>query len=249
MNHSPGFGARKPSEPAAFAAAAAKAELRRQYRRWRRERVAAAAAGATSSMTLQPGGAGSRWGGPVEGGSVLLAALREVPALLAPGQRLGLYWPLVGEEDLLPLAASGLALALPAIEGGTTPARPEPSPVAAKPWPEPARMVYRPWGPGDPVAPDGCGIAAPLPSRGNLPPSALGLVLAPALAFDPVSGIRLGHGGGWYDRLRADPAWAAVPALAVLPAACLRHGLPREPWDVPFPGWLDGDGIHRLQAL
>jgi 5-formyltetrahydrofolate cyclo-ligase len=66
----------------------------------------------------------------------------------------------------------------------------------------------------------------------------------PALAFDPHSGIRLGYGGGWYDRLRADPAWRAVPALVVLPSACLSANLPREPWDVPFQGWLDEHGVH-----
>jgi 5-formyltetrahydrofolate cyclo-ligase len=55
-------------------------------------------------------------------------------------------------------------------------------------------------------------------------------------------GIRLGSGGGWYDRLRADPAWRQVPALAVLPAACLAPSLPADPWDVPFNGWLDETG-------
>jgi len=33
-----------------------------------------------------------------------------------------------------------------------------------------------------------------------------------------------------------------VPALAVLPAACLAPSLPADPWDVPFTGWLDETG-------
>jgi 5-formyltetrahydrofolate cyclo-ligase len=110
-------------------------------------------------------------------------------------------------------------------------------------------MAYRPWSPADPLAPDGCGIPAPLAAAGNLPPAALAVLLVPALAFDPATGIRLGSGGGWYDRLRADPAWVAVPALAVLPAHGLHPGLPREPWDLPFDGWLDGDGLHGLAAV
>jgi len=31
-----------------------------------------------------------------------------------------------------------------------------------------------------------------------------------------------------------------------LPTACLLPGLPRDPWDVPFQGWLDGAGLHWL---
>ena len=46
---------------------------------------------------------------------MLAAALRELPAPLGPGLRLGLYWPLAGEEDLGPLAEAGLALALAAV--------------------------------------------------------------------------------------------------------------------------------------
>jgi 5-formyltetrahydrofolate cyclo-ligase len=68
------------------------------------------------------------------------------------------------------------------------------------------------------------------------------LLLVPALACD-AEGIRLGYGGGWYDRLRADPAWAQVPALAVLPRGCRVEQLPRDPWDVPLQGWIDEDGL------
>jgi 5-formyltetrahydrofolate cyclo-ligase len=177
---------------------------------------------------------------------ILAAARRDLPHLLKAGQSLGVYWPVAGEADLRPLALEHPCLALPAVAG------------------EPPRLLYRLWRPGAPLAPDRCGIPAPLPPGGSrtndghaqllpdvpdpepeLPPHALGLLLVPALAFDPASGVRLGYGGGWYDRLRADPAWRAVPALAVLPAAGLCPGLPRDPWDVPFQGWLDEQGVHR----
>ena len=182
---------------------------------------------------------------------ILAAARRDLPDLLKATQPLGLYWPLAGEADLRPLALEHPCLALPAVAG------------------EPPRLLYRLWRPGAPLAPDRCGIPAPLAPGQNdaseqreapgrlegaapdgfnpepeLPPHALGLLLVPALAFDPASGVRLGYGGGWYDRLRADPAWRAVPALAVLPAAGLCPGLPRDPWDVPFQGWLDEQGVH-----
>ncbi len=148
------------------------------------------------------------------------------------------------------------------------------------------QLLYRPWHPGDALAPDHCGIPAPLasgrsgapqPTSGSRPaatltqalppadkppstdlpgsdrqatglsPTALGLLLVPALAIDR-QGIRLGYGGGWYDRLRADPAWRAVPALAVLPAACVVETLPRDGWDVPFAGWLDESGLHWING-
>ena len=171
---------------------------------------------------------------------ILAAAQRQLPAALLPaallpaallpaGQRLGLYWPLAGEPDLRPLAALGLPLALPAVGAES---------------PQTARLLYRSWQPGDLLAADHCGI--PAPTSAELGPEALGLLLVPALAIDR-QGIRLGYGGGWYDRLRAEPAWRALPALAVLPAACVVEALPRDRWDVPFAGWLDETGLHWIQ--
>ena len=139
---------------------------------------------------------------------------------------LGLYWPLAGEIDLRPLARQ-LPVALPAIHG--------------------QRLVYRPWRPGLPLEPDDCAIPAPPAAAGALQPGQLGLLLVPALAIDP-AGIRLGYGGGWYDRLRAETSWRQVPALAVLPAACCHASLPRDPWDVPFSGWIDERGGANLTA-
>ena len=159
-------------------------------------------------------------------------AQKQVTELLADGRLLGLYCPLPGEINLLSLQnlLPG-QLALPAITAGPR----DPS----------ARLVYRPWRAGDPLEPDGCGIQAPLAGAGELPAEALGLLLVPALACD-ASGIRLGYGGGWYDRLRAEPAWAQVPAVAVLPRGCRVERLPRDPWDVPLQGWLDEDGLAWL---
>lgn len=168
------------------------------------------------------------------------AGIREVahhglPSLLAAGGRLGIYWPLAGEADLRSLAGQqGLRdrLALPAVE----PCR---------------RLVYRPWRSGMALLPDACGIPSPPgPEAGGgeaLPAKALALLLVPALAVDATA-LRLGSGGGFYDRLRAAPAWRAVPALAVLPMACVVSALPRDPWDVPFDGWLDEAGLHRPEA-
>jgi 5-formyltetrahydrofolate cyclo-ligase len=103
-------------------------------------------------------------------------------------------------------------------------------------------LRYRPWRSGDPLAADNCGIAAPLACP-PLPATAMAALLLPCLALDG-RGLRLGYGGGWFDRLRAQPAWRAVPALGVLPAACLVAALPRDSWDVPLDGWIDESGLH-----
>lgn len=140
---------------------------------------------------------------------------------LRPGY-LGLYWPLSSEVDLRPIRAiTPNAVALPVADGS-------------------GGLQYRRWG-DTPLQADGCGIPAPTDAPA-LRADQLSLLLVPALAIDH-SGIRLGYGGGYYDRLRADPLWAAVPAWVVLPSACISsEPLPRNAWDVPFTGWITEHG-------
>ena len=164
-----------------------------------------------------------------------------LPPLLGAG-RLGLYWPLAGEIDLRDLRQTlGERLALPAVERATQ------TPELGADQQPPKRLVYRPWIQEQPLEADGCGIPAPAASTPPLKPADLCLLLVPALAIDG-RGYRLGYGGGWYDRLRSDPAWARVPALAVLPAACRLEHLPHDPWDIPLAGWLSEDGLHWIET-
>lgn len=159
-----------------------------------------------------------------------------LPPLIGPTGHLGTYWPLAGEADLRDLGpALADRLALPVVER----AAPMPGHGVASP----GRLLYRPWRPNQPLVADGCGIPAPPPEAPDLAAADLALLLVPALAIDP-RGYRLGYGGGWYDRLRSDPAWARVPALAVLPAGCCLEQLPQDPWDIPLAGWLNENGLH-----
>lgn len=180
-------------------------------------------------------------------------ALRRLPPLVAADRWLGLYWPLAGEVDLRALASRLPGrVALPAVENGAVEGdAAENGAVEATAVEGGAerRLVYRPWRPGAPLVRDACGLPAPAPDGlPPLPASRMGLLLVPALALDG-AGIRLGYGGGWFDRLRADPLWRAVPAVAVLPGRCRVASLPRDPWDVPFPFCLDEQGLHRLQDV
>lgn len=138
-------------------------------------------------------------------------------AAKAPSKRwLGLYWPLTGEVDLRFLC-NHYDIALPRCDRDGT-------------------MTFRHWDQA-PLKPDGFGIPAPGGGE-DLKASDLFLMLVPALAVDRHA-VRLGYGGGFYDRLRARHEWRAVPALVVVESAFLSETpLPRDHWDVPFDGWI-----------
>ncbi len=68
-------------------------------------------------------------------------------------------------------------------------------------------------------------------------------VLLPGLAFD-ISGVRLGYGGGFYDRLLS--GWA-VRTVGVAAQALLVPALPQEAHDLPA-GWLASEaGVRRAR--
>lgn len=204
-------------------AGASKDSLRRHYRQLRRQSLPLAEAALLEVLATALPQALEAADAKASARANLQAKPQAAPS------RLGLYWPVGHEPDWRPLLerwpeALRQRLALPVVrcEGGV------------------GRLTYGAWHPADPLRADGCGIPAPV-AAAPLEAHELALLLVPALAIDQ-RGIRLGSGGGWYDRLRADPAWRQLPALAVLPAACLAPSLPADPWDVPFTGWLDETG-------
>lgn len=145
-----------------------------------------------------------------------------LPWLAAQGARTVLaYHALPGEGDL-----SGLAGHLTLLTTRTH-------------W-QPPRLTLHPWA----LATERSRFGALEPPRDapQVPLESVDVALLPALAYDRW-GVRLGYGGGFYDRLR----WAGHTQLVgVTPAALVVPRLPREAHDRAV-GWLATErGVQRV---
>ncbi len=87
------------------------------------------------------------------------------------------------------------------------------------------------------------GIREPDPARcREIAPSEIDVALIPGLGFDPDTGVRLGRGGGYYDRLLGRRDFRA-PRLGVCFAVQIRRGLPDEPHDQAVHQIVTEDGL------
>jgi 5-formyltetrahydrofolate cyclo-ligase len=87
-----------------------------------------------------------------------------------------------------------------------------------------------------------------VPDGPGVDPGEAELVIVPALAVDPATGVRLGRGGGAYDRLLAGlPSDRPVLALLAQPGE-LRPGLPAEPHDRRVTAVALPDGVLACGA-
>jgi 5,10-methenyltetrahydrofolate synthetase len=98
---------------------------------------------------------------------------------------IGVYWPIRGEPDLrttyVELAARGVQLALPLVVAKDQPLR------------------FAGWTPGDALIKDALGVPIPADAGKVVQPDAL---LIPCVGFN-ARNMRLGYGGGFYDRTLA----------------------------------------------
>ncbi|MEM1369310.1 MAG: 5-formyltetrahydrofolate cyclo-ligase [Cyanobacteria bacterium P01_H01_bin.15] len=86
------------------------------------------------------------------------------------------------------------------------------------------------WRPGDPLEISALKIPEPLITAPQINPNIVDLLLIPAIACDEQN-YRLGYGGGFYDRLLADPAWQQIPTIGVVYKFAIINQLPHDPWD------------------
>jgi 5-formyltetrahydrofolate cyclo-ligase len=139
------------------------------------------------------------------------------------------YLPVRDEADpralMAALAGSGHVLALPRVAERGAP------------------LVFHRWSSGDATLIDMFGLTEPLASAEIATPA---IVLVPLLAFD-AAGIRLGYGGGYYDRTLATLRDAGkIFAVGIAYAGQEVAELPRREHDEPLDAIVTEKGMRRF---
>lgn len=157
--------------------------------------------------------------------SVQLQEVMQVWLIGRRETRVGAYWPIKGEFDALPAlyrwseAAPGRVLGLPVTH------------------PDTRQLSFHRWFPGCPTENDAYDIPKPKDTEAFAPD----LLFVPCVGFGPC-GVRLGYGGGFYDR-----TLAALTPRPVTVGLAYAHGsvpwLVGEPHDVPLDALLTEDGV------
>ncbi len=156
--------------------------------------------------------------------SVHLQEVLRVWLVTRPELSIGAYWPIKGEFDALPAlyrwseAEPGRRIGLPVGDRETQ------------------HLRFHVWYPGCPMEQDAYGIPKPRDTEAFSPD----LLLVPCVGYGP-GGLRLGYGGGFYDR-----TLAALKPRPFTVGLGYSHGwipwLQGEPHDVPLDVILNEDG-------
>ena len=129
---------------------------------------------------------------------------------------IAIYWPLKNEVDIRSLKKN-ISLALPRCKGKK-------------------ELLFYPWDETD-LTKDSEGILSPNNSF-SLSHRQISMILVPCLSIDK-NLIRLGYGGGYFDRLRRDKNWRNIPCIGVLTSNCVsKIPLTRAEWDIPLSGFI-----------
>ncbi|MFT5642609.1 MAG: 5-formyltetrahydrofolate cyclo-ligase [Janthinobacterium sp.] len=141
--------------------------------------------------------------------------------------KLGVYWPLRGEPNLQPayteLAAQGVQLSLPVVLEKDAP------------------LVFASWQPGEAMTPDRMGV--PVPAQLRLLPCPPAL-LVPCVGYNPER-LRLGYGGGFYDRTLA---CAPRPTTIGITYACMAAQFDGAAHDIALDHIMTEAGLLQPEA-
>ena len=88
-----------------------------------------------------------------------------------------------------------------------------------------------------PLTKDSENILAP-DSSNSLNFEQIDIIFVPCLAVDR-NFVRLGYGGGYFDKLRHDKNWRDIPCIGLLTSSCVsKNLLTRADWDIPLSGFI-----------
>tara|TARA_B100000886_G_scaffold135185_1_gene91184 strand:- start:628 stop:1185 length:558 start_codon:yes stop_codon:yes gene_type:complete len=134
---------------------------------------------------------------------------------------IAIYWPLKNEVDLRNLKEN-ISLALPRCKDNKD-------------------LLFYPWDEKS-LSKDSQGILSPKNSF-SLSHKQISMIFAPCLSVDK-NLIRLGYGGGYFDKLRQDENWRNIPCIGVLTSNCVSTiPLTRAEWDIPLSGFITENEI------
>ncbi len=95
------------------------------------------------------------------------------------------------------------------------------------------QLAWHHWQPTEPLAINSYNLAEPLTSAPLVDINSVAVLLIPVVGFD-LRGYRLGYGGGYFDRLLANPLWAKVLTIGVAFDQALVAKIPTDSWDLPL---------------
>ena len=129
---------------------------------------------------------------------------------------IAIYWPLKNEVDIRSLKKK-IPLALPRCK-------------------DKKELLFYPWD-ENPLTKDSEGILSPNNSF-SLTHKEISMILVPCLSVDKKL-MRLGYGGGYFDKLRSNKNWRNIPCIGVLTSNCVsKIPLTRADWDIPLSGFV-----------
>jgi 5-formyltetrahydrofolate cyclo-ligase len=92
------------------------------------------------------------------------------------------------------------------------------------------------------------GILEPVSTLPLIEAGTVDLILVPAVGCDR-QGFRLGYGGGFYDRMLGDAAWAKVPTIGIVFEFAYLDRLKSDPWDYPLQAVCTEFGIDLKERF